>query len=659
MPRTTIANRARAATAETYRRGQRRCRLSLESLERRDCPAVVAVVGSGTIAEGGESLFLTVRLSAPDTKAVRVGYVISGDGSRPATVPADFRLSLGSAGLSSPSGNIEFRPGETVKQVRVAAIDDAVREGVESLRFTLFRPVGCTIDAANAKVDVTVRDNDDYTAALVPQGPSRIAEGSAASFVIELTSPATKAETFFVSTQDGTATTRDYRPLREMPVTILVGQRRSQPFALNTVADADATETDEYFLVNARPRSPDTPAIDPVGVTIIGTGPAPITLSVTDTSVVEGNSGLTSCTFIVRLSAPALDTIVVQYATADGTATAGVDYVAASGSLTFARGQISKTVTVNVIGDTNVEDAETFQFVASTTAGGIVSSATGVATIRDDDTAFEIIVRFPDNSLTPAQQQVFRLAARRWSEIIVGDLPDVTTPDGRVIDDVEIEATAAQLGPNTLGEATYTERRGGVGGLPYAGFMRFNTSFVASMMADGTFADVIRHEMGHVLGIGSLWNTFGLITGFGSTDPQYTGARGVFEYQALLGAGRLASSVPVENMKITQAGFVPGKPGDGSYASHWRESIFTNELMTSVAERPGVAMPISRLTVASLEDIGYRVNYAAADPYRLPGTVMAPSVTTRAANSAAAIALALEQQRLKPVLRAAGFATFA
>ncbi len=646
MPRSTLASRTRAALAAAYRPGVRRLsRLSLESLERRDCPAVVAVVGGGAISEGGESLLLTVQLSAPDTKAVRVGYMVSGDGGLAAAVPADYRLSLGSTSLSGPSGNIVFRPGETVKQIRVAAVDDAVREGAESLRFMLFRPEGCTIDATNAKVDVTVRDNDDYTAAIVPQGPSRIAEGGAAPFVIELTSPATRAETFFVSTQDGTATTRDYRPLRDMPVTILAGQRRSQPFALNTVADADATETDEYFLIRVRSRSAEMPAIDPVGVTIAGTGPAPITLSVADASVAEGNSGLTACTFIVRLSAPALDPIVVQYATADGTASVGVDYVASSGSLTFARGQIAKTVTVNVIGDTNVEDAETFQLIA--TVAGVGASASGTASIQDDDTAFQIIVTFPDNSLTPTQQQAFRSAARRWSEIIVGDLPDVTL-GGRVIDDIEITATAPFIdGPGRiLGSAGPREIRNGPRGLPITGEMRFDSADVAAMVSNGTFTGVILHEMGHVIGIGTLWERFNLVVGVGGQNPQYVGAGGLREYQSLLGSATRPDGVPVEN-----------QGGEGTRDSHWRESIFRTELMTGYAEAGGIPMPISRLTVGSLEDLGYRVNYAAADPYRLPAPAMTPAARL-ATNAAPSVAMALEQQRVKPELKTAAFGRF-
>lgn len=624
----------------------RLCPLGLESLERRDCPAVVAVIGGGTIAEGGESTVLTVRLSAPEVRPVQVGYIVSGDGSTPATTSGDYRLSIGTRMLAAPSGTIEFRPGETEKQVRVAAVDDSQREGTESLRFALFRPNGCTIDGAQSKADVIVRDNDDYTATIVPVGDSRIAEGAAARFFIELSKPATKTETFYVSTQEGTATRADYRPLRDMPVTILVGQSRSLPFTVNTLADSDTTETDEYFLVAARPRSADVPVVDPVGVTIIGSGPAPITVSVTNASATEGNSGFAACTFTIRLGAPALDPITVAYATSNGTAVAGVDYVAASGSLIFTRGQISKTVTVNVIGETAVEDTETFQLVATVTDGVSPTSAAGTGSILDDDSAFEIVVTFPDSSLTSGQQQVFRDAARRWSQLIVGDLPDVTY-NGRVIDDVEITATARPIDGayGILGQAGPRAVRLGTGGLPYLGAMEFDTADVSMMVSNGTFANVILHEMGHVLGIGTLWGTRSLVTGLGTTDPRYVGARGLAEYQALVGTGTTVTGVPVENVG-----------GAGSVGSHWRESVFNNELMTSVAEAPGVPMPISRLTVGSLEDLGYRVNYAAADPYQLPAPLLAPPSTAGSVNVAAVVSMALEQQA-KPVVRAAAFAS--
>jgi hypothetical protein len=76
------------------------------------------------------------------------------------------------------------------------------------------------------------------------------------------------------------------------------------------------------------------------------------------------------------------------------------------------------------------------------------------------------------------------------------------------------------------------------------------------------------------------------------------------EYQRLRGAGAL-KPVPVE-----------ATGGAGTRDSHWRESIFALELMSGFVDTPG--NPLSRLTVASLEDLGYRVNLAAAEPYALP-----------------------------------------
>jgi hypothetical protein len=607
--------------------------LAVESLERRDCPAAVAVLGGGRIAEGGDSTVLTVRLSAPDTKAVQVGYIISGDGTRPAVVAADYRLTIGTQALAGPSGTIEFKPGETVKQIRVTAIDDALREGTESLRFKLFRPLGCTIDAASASVDVTARDNDDYTAALVPQGTSRIAEGASAPFVLELSKPATKAETFYVSTQNGSATTADYRPLRDMPVTILAGQSRSQPFSISTLKDADATETDEYFLLTARARSTDSPAIDPIGMTIIGARPATVALTVTDASVKEGNTGFATGTFTVRLNAPAVDPITVQYATAPGTATSGVDYVAAQGSLVFTRGQISKTVTVNVIGDAAIEGNETFQLIATATGG---ATATGTGTILDDDTAFRIDVVFPDSTLTASQRQAFRLAADRWSQIITADLPDVAI-NGRTIDDLEITATAPFIdGPNgILGQAGPRDMRTSGTQLPYTGVMRFDSADLAMMESSGLLKNVILHEMGHVLGIGSLWEVRNLVDLTDATNPLYVGTNGLREYRALTSSTNV-TGVPVENTG-----------GPGTAGSHWRDSVFRTELMTGYAEPAGVVMPISRLTIGSLQDLGYTVNYAAADPYVLP----APAAATNVIRSSTATS---SNQRLFALVASSG-----
>jgi hypothetical protein len=116
--------------------------------------------------------------------------------------------------------------------------------------------------------------------------------------------------------------------------------------------------------------------------------PPPLpTLSIDDASVTEGNAGTGTATFTVTLSAAAASAVTVNYATADGTATAGSDYAAATGTLTFAPGDTTKTVTINVNGDTTVEPAETFAVGLSAPGGATIAKASGAGTITNDDVA--------------------------------------------------------------------------------------------------------------------------------------------------------------------------------------------------------------------------------------------------------------------------------
>jgi hypothetical protein len=123
------------------------------------------------------------------------------------------------------------------------------------------------------------------------------------------------------------------------------------------------------------------------GVPLGGTTPPPLpTLSVNNVSVPEGNSGTTAAVFSVTLSAASAVPVTLQYATADGTATAGSDYQAAGGTLTFAPGETSKMVTVQVIGDTVPEPNETFFLNLSNPTGATLAQGQGTGTILDDNT---------------------------------------------------------------------------------------------------------------------------------------------------------------------------------------------------------------------------------------------------------------------------------
>lgn len=350
---------------------------------------------------------------------------------------------------------------------------------------------------------------------------------------------------------------------------------------------------------------------------------APPRLAVSVPDVVDRGS---PAVFTVTLSQPAgPGGVTVNYTTKDIRARAGVDYTARRGTVRFAPGEIVKTFSVPTLVSSPPQDrAVNFQAILSSPANAKLVGNTATTRIVDPlptvaSSPFAINVVFPDNSLTYSQQRVFTLAAQRWSQIITADLPDIEW-EGRTIDDVEITASAVRIDGvgGILGQATWTQLRPIPAGTPanapnrqtpFLGFMQFDTTDVTMMMGTGTFQSVVLHEMGHVLGIGSLWQLKRLVTGVGGANPVYTGANGVAEYNKLLAFGG-ATSVPVENLG-----------GPGTAGAHWRESVFDNELMTGIAEKGGVKMPISRLTVGSLEDLGYTVDYAAADPYLLSSRV--------------------------------------
>jgi PKD repeat protein len=109
-------------------------------------------------------------------------------------------------------------------------------------------------------------------------------------------------------------------------------------------------------------------------------------VSIGDISVVEGQSGTVTAVFPLTLSSPPAGTVSVGFATTDGTAQAGSDYVAASGTVSFAAGETTKTATVSVVGDTSVETDEVFSVLLSGPSAGLsIADAQGNATIVNDD----------------------------------------------------------------------------------------------------------------------------------------------------------------------------------------------------------------------------------------------------------------------------------
>ena len=165
--------------------------------------------------------------------------------------------------------------------------------------------------------------------------------------------------------------------------------------ALYAAANPGASAADIRAAIIASAQS--TPTASLAGKTVTGgrlnlgaVAPALPSLRISDVSASEGDSGTTAFTFTVTLSSASTQTVTVNYGTADNTATAGSDYTAATGTLTFAPGVTSQPITVNVFGDTTVENSESFFVNLSAPANAPIADGQGVGTIVNDDLTLSI-----------------------------------------------------------------------------------------------------------------------------------------------------------------------------------------------------------------------------------------------------------------------------
>jgi Big-like domain-containing protein/leishmanolysin len=241
--------------------------------------------------------------------------------------------------------------------------------------------------------------------------------------------------------------------------------------------------------------------------------------------------------------------------------------------------------------------------------------------------AYHIDVRFPV-ATTPARQAVFAAAASKWESLIFGDVPDLVfnnpnsscggTVSGTV-DDIVIFAVLDSIdGPGKiLGQSSpCLVRRGSL--LPVVGFMEFDTADVAGLETSGAFALVIEHEMGHVLGYGTIWDGLSLLAGAGTSDSHFIGPQALAAFNRVGGQSFTSGSkVPVENC----VGIPASACGTGTQDSHWRELVLKNELMTGFINSG--ANPLSVVSTASMGDLGYLVNYAGSDGYTVPAAAIA------------------------------------
>ena len=345
-----------------------------------DDAAPTVSINDATVLEGNVSTanaVFTVTLSGVSGQAVTV-LVTSADGS--ASTPSDY--------TAVPPILLTFAPGETSKTVTVLVNGDTLSEANETFFINLTNAVGATVTDGQGQGTII---NDDVAPTLSINDVTLL-EGDLgttnAVFTVTLSTASGQTVTIGASSANGTATNpSDYIALAPTVLTFAPGETsKTVTMAINGDTSNEANET---FFINLN-NAVNATVTDNQGLgTIINDDvvpPSMTSISISDVSVVEGNSGTTDAVFTVTLSEASTQTVTVTATSANGSATAPSDYLTLPPTVvTFAPGEISKTVTVTVNGDKSIELDETFFVNLTAAINATISDSQAEGTITNDD----------------------------------------------------------------------------------------------------------------------------------------------------------------------------------------------------------------------------------------------------------------------------------
>jgi Calx-beta domain-containing protein len=357
---------------------------------------VTASINDVAVTEGHSgnvTATFTVTLSGPTPAPVTITYR-TADGT--ATSPADY--------TGVPNTVLNIAQGGTSGQISIVVKGDTLPEGsgsppAENFFVDLVGATGPATISADSRGTGTITDDDSPVTASI--NDVSVTEGHTpttvnATFTVTLSGPAQAQVQIQYRTANGSAVAPgDYTAVSSGVLTISQGQS-SGTFSIQVKGDivpegtgTPLTETFFVDLINAS--GPATISADSRGIGSIVDDDSPVTASIDDVSVTEGNAGTVTATFTVSLSGPASAPVQIRYSTLDSSAVAPGDYTAVSNALlSIAQGGLSGQFSIVVNGDTVFEgESETFfvDLISATGPATISADSRGRGTITDDEPA--------------------------------------------------------------------------------------------------------------------------------------------------------------------------------------------------------------------------------------------------------------------------------
>jgi chitinase len=361
-----------------------------------------ATSDSPALLEDSAQINIGADLSLPegDSGQTAFQFPVTLDRAQSAPVTVDFSTpsTIGSAtpgsDYTATSGTLTFAPSETSKTITVQVNGDTTVEPDETFFVNLANP-SANATLGDLQAAATILNDDQQPAQInigadlsLPEGdsgqtafqfPVTLDRAQSAPVTVDFSTPSTIGSATPGSDYTATSGTLTFAP-GETSKTITVQ------------VNGDTTvEPDETFFVNlANPSANATLGDLQAAATILNDDQVviepPAQISIADLSLPEGDIGQTAFGLTISLDRAESTPVTVDYSTADGTATAPSDYIAGSGTLIFAPGETTKTITVQVNGDTSKEASETFSVnLANVTGNATIADGHAGSTIVNDD----------------------------------------------------------------------------------------------------------------------------------------------------------------------------------------------------------------------------------------------------------------------------------
>ncbi|HET7575612.1 MAG TPA: Calx-beta domain-containing protein [Sphingomicrobium sp.] len=346
-----------------------------------DCVGInFTIASNGPVSEGANSVF-TVTKHGTTSNSCSVDYATAnGPGTFPAAAPGDY---------TAKSGTLTFTSSETSKTVSVATTNDTTAENDETFSLTLSNPMNGSILGSPSTATATIIDNDRCAGvSFTVASNGAVTEGGGSTFTVTKSGSTTWLCSVNYATANGTAVAPGDYTAASGTLTFTSTQA-SQSVIVSTVEDS-TIESAETFALNLS---------GPANGGILGTpnsatatindddsgGPcSAVSFSVNDPPlVVEGNP----LTFTVSKAGATSSSCSVSYATANGTALAGTNYAAKSGTLTFTSTQTSQNVVVTTIDTQRAKGIRTmFLNLTNATGDASITDSQGTGSIDHSGT---------------------------------------------------------------------------------------------------------------------------------------------------------------------------------------------------------------------------------------------------------------------------------